>query len=198
MHQIETATGNLSPIANAIRDTAGIEPTEACALCAARHEGPVGALCRACFSQHVGSRPPQLNLTKVRVRREPIFLKDTDGADIALLKTNKSGLTVKLLASDLHELVARGFTDQVTLMRDRRSGFHYATVNVTGMPGGAIQLSRLIVGAKRKTNVTYADSDRQNLRRDNLVIVKGCGRQAVQVANRIKLADARTVNAERA
>jgi hypothetical protein len=100
-------------------------------------------------------------------------------------------MTVKMLASDLRDLRERGFTDQVTVVLDAHSGFSYANVNVTGMAGGMVGLSRLIMDAKRGKNVKYLDGDRLNLRRNNLVIVKGHGKNVVQVANRIKAGELR-------
>ncbi len=52
-------------------------------------------------------------------------------------------------------------------------------------------LSRLIMMPARRTSVRYADGDTTNLRRDNLVITKGCGKGREKAASRIAREKAR-------
>ena len=169
-----------------------------CTLCSAPLDASAAGLCRSCYDTYVCSREPQHNEAKVRTRRSPVFVVDTDGTEIAVIPTNIAGKVVKMCAEDLRDLTSRGFTDQVTVGRDAKSGFFYAYLNVTGTRSSTVSLSRLILNAGRKRNVTFADGDRLNLRRDNLVLVRGHGRNTVQLANKLKESEARAISAERA
>ena len=174
-----TAVTNENTTTTAPEDTLGaiVSPSTrpACVLCETLHDGPLGGLCRPCFQRHVGARQPQHN-AKARVRRDPIYMVDVDGAPIVLLQTNKPGQTVKMLAADLADLTERGFSDQITIHFDAKSGFSYANTTFSGASSTGVSLSRLIARAGRNRRVTYRDGDRLNLRANNLQLVKGFGK----------------------
>lgn len=107
---------------------------------------------------------------------QPEFTTDADGqqlAHVALANTNKRAT---LYAEDHAWLMAKGWSPYWSLTNT--GGRHdYVLANARGPRDTprTITIARLIAQAAKGQRVTYADGDRTNLRRDNLVVVKGGG-----------------------
>ena len=96
-------------------------------------------------------------------KRAPEFFTDSNGAHLARVPLAAAGTFATLYASDMKTLVASGVSPNWST---NRSG--YVAVNIPRL--GPVPVARLIMGASNGERVTYKDSDRRNLRHDNLEI----------------------------
>jgi hypothetical protein len=115
-----------------------------------------------CIFMFTGST---MSLRKVAITRTT----DHDGKRIALVPITNSDLPAKLLEADYDRLIAAGLTMRWAF-NEVFPSFRYVRAQ-TGA-GNLVTISRLVAGAGAGQRVRHKDSDRLNLRHDNLQILK--------------------------
>lgn len=108
----------------------------------------------------------------------PTITLDPDGREVAYVRlgtrqrTNSTSQFAMLDRDDYEALIADGWSGRWYL---NNSGNGYAYVNVTdgAHKGGSAPVVRLLKSPGRGRIVTYADGNRLNLRRSNLVVTTG-------------------------
>lgn len=112
---------------------------------------------------------------KIIARRPVRFVEDMDGQEIALV-TLKGGDVAKLFTDDYERLMDVGVSPNWFLNRDGSGARGYVRTHVPARFGwgNVAQVARLITQpVMRGLILRYADGDRLNLRRDNLVAREG-------------------------
>jgi hypothetical protein len=106
----------------------------------------------------------------------PEFTTDADGQELTHVALANTDQRATLYAEDFRHLMDAGWSRHWALT-NTGGRFEYVLAYARGPMNNprTITLARLIAQAAKGQRVTYADGDRTNLRRDNLVIVKGGG-----------------------
>ena len=107
---------------------------------------------------------------------QPEFTTDADGQELAHVALANTQQRATLYAEDYKQLMDDGWSPYWSLT-NTGGRFEYVLIHAHGPTGRrrTITLARLIAQAAKKQQVTYADGDRTNLRRDNLLIVRDGG-----------------------
>jgi hypothetical protein len=107
---------------------------------------------------------------------QPKFTTDADGKQLAHVALANTQQRATLYAEDYKQLMEQGWSPYWSLT-NTGGRFEYVLSHAHGSTGTrrTITLARLIAQAAKKQQVKYADGDRTNLRRDNLLIVRGSG-----------------------
>ncbi len=122
------------------------------------------------ITRGIEGQPRKVKGTRLRRGREPTFKLDTDGAAIAVVPTSRPGRPVKMLAEDWHAYLAKGHSPFIFLNSNGK-GLDYARVDWPGPGGNLAMVARLVLGTSGGAAcIEYADGDRLNLRRDNLIV----------------------------
>ena len=111
---------------------------------------------------------------KRRQQPEPNFTTDAHGQELAHVALANTDKRATLYAEDYRRLMDAGFTRYWALNGDGH-GNAYVMLNGYTPNGrcGPSPVARFIVDASKGRTVKYADGDRLNLRRENLVIGRG-------------------------
>jgi hypothetical protein len=116
-------------------------------------------------------------MKKVKHRAPTIFTIDSEGrclAHVALAETNERAT---LYAEDLERVLAEGWSPFWSYTSTDKSAPHrrYVLVNAIGARGQprSLTIARLVAKASKGQHVKYADGDRLNLCRENLLVKKG-------------------------
>ncbi|MFK2904839.1 hypothetical protein ISP17_12820 [Dyella ginsengisoli] len=118
-------------------------------------------------------------MKKHRQQAAPQFTADADGnrlAHIALAHTHERAT---LYAEDYERVLAQGFSPYWAIAST--GGRHRYVLVQARSPsniGRSLTVARLVAQAGKGQRVGYADGDRLNLRRENLVLVKGPAKAA--------------------
>lgn len=112
------------------------------------------------------------------IMNNPTFTRDPDGREVAHVRlgtrkaANSAPKFAKLDRADYEALIADGWSGRWYL---NNSGNGYTYVNVADgrHKGSSAPVVRLLENPGRGRIVTYADADRLNLRRSNLVVTTG-------------------------
>jgi hypothetical protein len=107
---------------------------------------------------------------------QPEFTTDDNGQQLAHVALANTNQRATLYAEDYAWLMSEGWSPFWSLT-NTGGRYDYVLANARGPRDNprTVTLARLIAQAAKGQRVTYADGDRTNLRRDNLVIVKGGG-----------------------
>lgn len=113
---------------------------------------------------------------KQKQQAAPEYTTDADGQELAYIALANTDRRATLYAEDFQRLRDAGWSPHWSLTN---TGGRFAYVlaharNTMNRPR-SITLARLVAQAAKGQRITYADGDRTNLRRDNLLIVKGGG-----------------------
>lgn len=111
---------------------------------------------------------------KYKQQAPTTFSFDSAGNRLAHVALAGTDLRATLLAEDLERLLAAGLSPHWSFAGSNGEA-RYIVVYVCGPQGRkrATTIARLIAGAGKGQVVTYADGDRLNLRRDNLLVRSG-------------------------
>lgn len=104
--------------------------------------------------------------------RSPVRTQDRDGSTIVLVPLANHPQPAKLFPEDFDRLTADGLGMAWTFNEATR-GYHYVRTYHHGVCGELVTVARLILGAGARNCVRYRDSDRLNLRSDNLYLSEG-------------------------
>lgn len=120
---------------------------------------------------------------KKKQQAAPEYFTDNSDRHLVRIALANTEQRATMYAEDFHRWLAAGFSPFLSLTST--GGRHkYVLANVRSPRNTlrSLPLARWIAGAGRGERVRYADGDRLNLRRENLVIVKGGGSAKAAVA----------------
>lgn len=107
-----------------------------------------------------------------RTRRIPTHTTDHDGQAIVLVPLANHDEPAKLLQEDFYRLMELGYSDQWVYNR-AGTGHPYVRCSSSRVAGGLETVARLLAEPGSGKIVRYQDSNRLNLRADNLYTNKG-------------------------
>lgn len=135
--------------------------------------------------------------TRVKERAQTTFSTDTEGQLVAHVALFGNEHVVTLYAEDLDRILADGWSPNWFLTS---TGGHirYVLVNARSPKGAprSLTVARLVAQVGKGQMVAYADGDRLNLRRDNLLVRRGTAWTPVEALQPKK--ETRTTLADRA
>lgn len=111
---------------------------------------------------------------KYRQQAAPEYTIDADGQRLAHVALARTDQRATMYAEDLAQVLAAGWSPHWSLA-NTGGRFRYVLVyarNPKGR-GRSLTVARLIAGVGKGQLVKYADGDRLNLRRENLLVQKG-------------------------
>lgn len=114
---------------------------------------------------------------KRRQQEAPEYTTDADGQQLVRIALATTDQRATLYAEDFQRLTAAGFSSCWSLA-DVGYGVRYVLVCVRTLTPGrkgrrSLTVARLVAEAGKGQRVRYADGDRLNLRRENLVLEQG-------------------------
>ncbi|MHB1058063.1 MAG: hypothetical protein ACYC0F_09300 [Rhodanobacter sp.] len=113
---------------------------------------------------------------KYRQQAAPEYTTDADGQQLVHIALANTDQRATLYAEDFQRLMDAGWPPYWSLTNTGgRFDYVLAYARSPMNRPRSITLARLIAQAAKGQRITYADGDRTNLRRDNLLIVKGGG-----------------------
>lgn len=104
----------------------------------------------------------------MRKQRMPIYTRDTDQREIALVPLANHYQPAKILKDDFIALVDAGYSANWTF-NDNGSGLQYVRCK-DAKRGNLSSVARLILTPPRNRVIKYRDGNHLNLRRDNLIL----------------------------